>query len=258
MAADDVVFFSESYSYKPDAVASTAGTSVGANTPDKAVDYDKATFWETTDAAPSIKIDLGAAYEIDSLWFKSDNVSKYRLYYSADDIAYFAAFAEQDGNANGINSVFSFTAQTKRYWRLDITQETVVGTNTLIYDIMLMEHRLTLQNSDQSLPAKIDIRPNDRIGGSYQLADGAAASFSGQTIFADITMDFEYTPKANRDNLYNLFSSPAIRPLLTIYPDDEYPEGIYRVIWKSTLFDFVYSISYKGSGFSGQIAFLEY
>ena len=258
MAADDVVFLSESYSYKPDAVASTAGTSVGANTPDLAIDYDKATYWETTDAAPSIKIDLGAAYEMDSLWFKSSNVAKYRLFYSADDIAYFAAFAEQDGNASGYNYQFSFSAQTKRYWRLDITQEVVVGTNTLIHEVMLMEHRLTLQNSDQSLPAKIDVRPNDRIGGNYQLADGAATSFSGQTIFADITMDFEYTPKANHDNLYALFSSPAIRPPLTIYPDDEYPEGIYRVIWKSTLFDFVYSIAYKRSGFSGAITFLEY
>lgn len=258
MEIDDVVFFSESYTYKPDAVASTDGTSVGANTPEKAIDYIQTTFWETTDAAPSIKIDLGIAYEVDSLWFKSDNVSKYQLYYSADDIAYFGAFAEQDGNANGVDFVFSFTAQTKRYWRLDITEETVVGTNTLIYEIMLMEHRLTLNHTSESLPSRLDVVQNDRIGGSYQLSDGAVTSFAGQIIFVDIAMDFEYTPKANRDNLYDLFLNPYIRPPLTIYPDDEYPEGIYRVIWKSTPFDFVYSIGYKGSGFSGQIAFLEY
>ena len=259
MPIDDVVFLSESYTYKPDAVASTPGTSFGTNTPGKAVDYDKdSTYWETTDAAPSIKIDLGVAYEVDSLWFKSYNVSKYRLYYSSDDIAYFAAFAEQDGNANGVDFLFSFTAQTKRYWRLDITQETAPGENTLIYEIMLMEHRLTLNHTDESLPSRADVVQNDRIGGNYQLSDGSATSYAGQRIFVDIVMEFDYTPKANRDNLYDLFLNPYIRPPLTIYPNDEYPEGIFAVIWKSTIFNLVYTIGYKGSGFSGRLEFLEH
>ncbi|MHC4395659.1 MAG: discoidin domain-containing protein [Planctomycetota bacterium] len=256
--ADEVYFFSESYTYKPDVVLSTTSITVGSNVKENTIDYDKESYWETTDPFLYLEIDLGAVFTIDSLWFKSYNVAEYRLYYSDDGIVYTPAFSALSGNANGINLFVSFAARTKRYWRFNVTQETTPAENTLIYEIMLLEHRLTLQTSDQSLPAKINVRPNDRRGGSYQLTDGAATSFAGQTIFVDIALDFEYTPKANRDNLYNLFSNPYIRPPLTIYPDDEYPEGIYRVIWKSTLFDFIYSSSYKGSGFSGQIAVEEY
>lgn len=261
MEIDDVVFLSESYTYKPDAEASTDGTSVDDNTPDLATDYDKdTTFWETTDVAPSIKIDLGAAYEIDSLWFKSENVSKYQLYYSEDDISYFAAFDEQDGNADGVDFLFSFTAQTEQYWRLDITEEIVVGTNTLIYEIMLMEHRLTLNHIDESLPSMVSVHPtDDRIGGGYILADGSATTYSATKEYVDIKLDFEYTPKANRDAIYELFSLPTLRPPLTIYPiPDEYPEWIYRVVWGNTKFPFSHTIPYRGSGWSGQVEFKSY
>ena len=230
---------------------------VGSHTPDYAIDNDQMTYWETTDASPQLKVDLGVAQAVDSIWFKSANVAKYRLYYSTDDILYTAAHAEQDGNANGYNFDFEFTPQTARYWRLDITQELVGGNNTLIYEVLLMEHRLTLDDDD-SWPSRVEVIPTDRIGGSYVLADGSITSFAGDRARVDIEMFFEYTPFANRNNLYDLYSTPTLRPTLTIFPDDNYPQGIYQVIWQNIDFPLVYQISYKGAGFGGSLKFQEW
>lgn len=257
--ADEIYFFTHNYAYDADAVASTPGSSVGGHTPDQAIDNHQATYWETIDAAPQLKIDMGAAQTIDSLWFKSANVAKYRLYYSTDGITYTAAHAEQDGNANGYNWHFSFTpgGTLARYWRLDITQELVGGNNTLIYEILLMQHRLTLDDDD-SWPSRVEVIPTDRAGGSYALADGSVTSFVGDRARVDIEMTFEYTPLAERDNLYTLYSTPTLRPTLTIFPDDNYQQGIYQVIWQSIDFPLVYQMGYKGSGFGGMLKFQEW
>ena len=255
--ADEIYFFTRSYTYDTDAVASTSGTSVGVNLPALAIDKDQSTYWETTDAAPALKIDLSEAQTIDSLWFKSSNVSKYRLYYSTDDIVYNAAFAEQN-SLNGVDYQIELTPRTARYWRLDVTEEDVVGTNTIIYEVLLMEHRLTLDGYD-SHPSKLNIMQRDRIGGAYNLADGSATSYSGEKAYTELEFTFSFTPQANRDNLYDLYSTPTLRPSMTIYPEpDAYSSGIYQVVWADTDFNLVYAIGYTGSGFNGNLRFSEY
>lgn len=255
--ADEIYLLTRNYAYDDVSVASTPGTSVGANTPDLAIDRDHDTYWETVDALPQLVIDLGSAITIDSLWFKhSANVVQYRVYHSPDDIVYTAVDVAQAAEADGYTPYFEFTPATRRYWRIDVTSKT--AGNTLIYEALLMEHRLTL-TGDTSLPAQVHRKPTDRIGGSYPLANGTVTSYAGSKVYQEVSMQFSNTPQANRDNLYGLFSTPTIRPALTIYPEHaEYPGEILQVVWKSIEFGLVYVASYKGEGFSGTLEFSEY
>ena len=197
---------------------------------------------------------------IDAIWFKGYNISTYQVYawiaaawHLVDTVVVTAPLTSYNLH------IFDHTHQSSS-WKLAITLTASPGV-PLVYEGMLMKYHLTLSDTDDSLPSGVEIMPVDRAGGSYQLADGSQTSFRGVRIYHDITYEFEFTPKANRDNLYNIYYSITygIRPNIVIYPDpDEYPEGIYRVVWKSTIFDFAYTINYKGSGFSGKIELVEY
>ncbi len=262
MAADELYFFSESYTHKPDAVAtSSGGSDVTGHPPSHAIDYDMNTYWENDAALPVLKIDLGAAYTIDSVWLKHDNISTYTLYYSTDDTSYYAVSGGTAGSGGAARWLFAFTQQTARYWRLNVTAK-VGGGNAKVYDVLLMERRLAVTDM-QNMPADIRVVPNDRAGGGYQMADGSFTTYSGERAYVDMEIEYQYTPKSNRDSLYALFSTCAngnydIRSPLVIFPDQEYPEEIYRVLWGDARFPLTYQIGYKGSGFGGVLKFQEY
>lgn len=260
--ANEIYFFTESYTYKVSAVAtSSGGNDIAGHLPNDGIDYDVDSYWENDAALPILKIDLGAAYTVDSLWFKHANIDTYTLYYSTDDIVYNAIADGTTGSGESAKWLFTFTAQTAQYWRFNVTAK-VGGGNTKVYEILLMEQRLAIDD-ELNVPAMVNIIPEDKAGGGYQMADGSYSTYAGERSFVGISMKFQYTPKANRDNLHNLFSydaagNPVLRSLLVIFPDDEYPEKIYRVLWKSTKFPLVYQIGYKGSGFGGTLDFQEY
>jgi len=255
--ADETYIFLDAYSYLSDAAASTPGTSVSTNTPDKANDYLWNTYWETSDGAPQLKIDLVAAYEVDSLWFQhSTNVNEYRLYHSDDDAVYTAVDVAQVADVAGY-TYYDFTGATHRYWRLDITNKD--AGNVTITECMLMLHQLTLSATDDSQPSRIDMNVEDRGGASYFLADGTAISYTGSTERgkATLTLSFVQTPEANRNSLKDSYEGPPIRLPLVIYPDTEFPSEIFRVIWQTPMFPLRYTQSFKGAGFSGELKFSE-
>lgn len=260
--ADEVYFFSESYTYKSAAVAtSSGGSDVSGREPEYAIDYDMDTQWENDAALPVLKIDLGAAYAIDSLWFKHGNIDTFTLYYSTDDISYFAVSGGTAGSGGVAEWLFAFTEQTARYWRLNVTAK-IGGGNASVYDVLLMKQRLAITSID-NLPADIIITPIDRAGGGYEMANGTMATYSGSRDYADIDMVFAYTPVANRDNLYGLYSVDAggfrnIREPLVIFPESDYPEKIYRVLWGDINFPLKRQISYKDAGYGGTLQFQEY
>ena len=251
-------FFSESYTYKHNASASvTGGTPVAGHPASDAIDYDKASYCETDGDTPSLIIDLGASRTIDSLWLKHSNISTFALYHSANGSDW-TVCSGGDGivdKGSGIFWYFAFTEQTKRYWKIAVTAKVGAG-NVLFYEAMLMESKLLLED-EVDLPSKVKVDKLDTIGGSYIMADGGPVSYSGQKAYASITVMFEYTPQANKDAAEALFESP-LRQALSILPDDEYPERIFRVIWNDTEFNLNSSIGYTGSGFSGDLEFQEY
>ena len=245
-------FFTESYPYKSGVIlTSLSGTDV---TPiSRAADYDKANYWETDAATPELKIDLGTPQAIDSLWIKSGNVTTFELYHSSDGSSWTLVSGSPVDKSNGIFWFFNFTEQTKRYWKIKVTAKTG---NAKIYEFMLMQLRLELDGDNA--PANASPIFQDTDGGGYQMADGSYTTFSGENDFAKIDMPFEYTPKANRDNLYLLYSTPTKRPPLVILPDEESPESIFKMLWLSTEFPLIHGSSYKGAGFSGTLSFQEY
>jgi len=254
-----IYFFTQSYTYKFDAVASVlVGTPQSGHPAADAVDYDKSTYCEIAHANPEMKFDLGAAYEIDSIWFKSDNIATYTVYHSDNGTSWTQADDTTTGNADGINYSFAFTAATKRYWRILVNSKTAGGSNVKFYEVMLMKQRLVL-NTLPAMPARVEMPSHDRIGGAYQLGDGQMTSFAGDRIFDDIEMTFDRLDITARGNLYTLFSTPVIRPLLTIWADwENYPEKMLRVIWGDKSFPLVYQDGWRGAGFAGRLLFEEY
>lgn len=256
--ADEVYLFTENYAYDASAAASTSGTSVGTNTPDKAIDALHNTYWETTDpVVADLKIDLGTARTIDSLWFKhSTNILTYRLYHSPDDIVYTPVDVAQNADVDGYTLYLSFTPAARRYWRLDIVTKN--AGNILIYEVLLMAHQLTLDDVN-TLPSDMKHNIIDRGGVIYQLVDGTSVTMIGETEKgkAEVSLIFDHTPLANRDDLYDLFVGPPRRPNMTLYPDrDNRKQDIYQVVWPRE-FPLTYTLPYKGSGFSGTLTFTE-
>lgn len=252
-----IYFFTSPYNYESNVTMSSAGgTDDIAHPPEKAIDSDKLTYWENDGANPDLIINLGSSRDIDSLWFKHYNIDTFNLYYS-DDGAIWDLQATTNRVAKGTDIFwqFDFTLRTKQYWKISVTAK-LGGGNVKIYELMLMKQRLTL--GDDEAPAMVTMAPQDMIGGSYEMADGSTKSYSGNFVHTNIKMEFKYAIDAVRDNLCNLYSTPLVRPPITILPDDDYAENIYRCIWKSTDFPFRYTIPYKGSGWTGNLEWQEY
>jgi len=258
--ADELYFFSESYTYRPD---TTVATTNPPGVKENLLDYDMTTYWTGNDPGGGpceIVFTFFNTQIIDAIWFKGYNIGTYEVY------AWIAAAWHLVDtivvNETGISynlHIFDHTHQSSS-WKLAITLTASPGV-PLVYEVMLMKHFVTLSDIDDSLPSNVTVTPIDRIGGSYQMADGAQTSYRGIKIYHDITYEYEFTPKANRDALYDVYYSITygIRPNIIIYPDpDEYPEGIYRVVFESIDFPFRYQIPYKGSGFGGRLNFKEY
>lgn len=261
--ADEIRFFTESYTYKSAAVADSGGigNDIAGHPCADAFDYDKDSYWENDAAAPQFDIDLGAAYEIDSMFLWHFNIDTYTLYYSTDDIVYNAIVDGTDADYPGLLYKMSFTSQTARYWRVIVSAKAGPG-NIKFYEFMLMNHELVLGAGGAAveLPRMMDVIVSDKSGGSYSMADGSLSSYSGEKLFVNVDMHFTFLPKTQRDSLYALFTvSDVIRPPLVIYPDEtEYPDNVYRVLWVDEDFPLKYQVSLKMSGFRGTLKFQEY
>ena len=262
--ADQIRFFTESYTYKPDATADNNG--VGNDTvghpPEDALDYDKVSYWENDAAAPQFDIDLGAAYTIDSFFIWHFNIDLYTLYYSTDDITYNGVADGTDEDYPGLKYKMQFTPREARYWRIIVTAKAGAG-DIKFYEVMLAHHLLVLGagGADVELPAMMDVILDDKAGGGYDLANGAFTTYSGERVFVNIDIHFTYLPKTQRDDLLVLYrdADAGYRAPMLIYPDEtEYPDDVYRVLWADTKFPMKYQTSYKLSGWKGTLSFQEY
>lgn len=250
-----VYYFSESYTYKSGVSASSSG-GADVHSPSEAIDYDWSSYFENDGATPSLIIDLGTARLIDSLFLKEANITTFKLYHSSNGSSWTEV---TDGTKTekevGIWWWLSFSEISRRYWKIEVTAKD--GGNVKIYEVMLMELRLTLSD-DVDLPSMVVITPKDTIGGSYTLVDGSVTSYAGSRSYNEISIEFTYLPSDTYDSLYELFTTPYLRYPLVVIPDDDKPSYIYRCIWADDAFNFKYSQSMKLSGFDGSIKLMEY
>jgi hypothetical protein len=255
--AGERYLFTRNYVQDDGVVASTPGSSVGTNTPDLAIDYDRSTGWETVDALPQLKIDLGAAYLIDSVWFRGANVANWRLYYSTDDISYSAAHANQTGNSDGYNRDVGFTAQSARYWRLDVTTEVSAGVNSIIYEIMLMELEITYL--DGQAIGNFTPSFNDRGGGTYDLANGGMKTFSGMTgIKQAYNVELTFVPQSVADDHRDLIdNSGNARPIVSAMLEPDNFNRTFEMIFEPIAFEYPFETQYEGAGVRIQYNLME-
>jgi len=251
-------FFNRNFVLDDGVVASTDGSSVGTNLPALAIDNDKITAWEVTSPVTpnGLKIDLGTAQAIDSVWFYGENVATYRLYYSTDDITYNAAFAaETDEGNSGFNLKAGFTEQTVRYWRLDAT-ETTGGNNTKIFEIALMNLQITYDEGEAI--SSVNQLITDRGGGSYTLANGEGASYSGMNNDAKerLEMVFSFLTDAERSALFAWWDNATgdARPEVFINPIGDSARA-YSAMFENENFEFDYEVDFTGAGWSGSLVF---
>jgi len=260
MAADDLYIFTENYLYR-------SGTAAAASNPgdeENTFDYDLTTFWESVDPSPAppgcyINYDLTQNFDIDYMWLKASNLGSYTVWeWTGAAWQQIGAARTPDANGISLENIIPALGDPNKL-RLEFTSASpgVI----YIYEVFFFKLLHTFQTSDHSLPSNTIVTPVDRIGGSYQLSDGAQTTYRGSKIYHDITFELEFTPKTSRDSLYDLYYSTTygIRPNLVVYPDpEEYPEGIYRVVFENIDFPFSYTIPYKGSGFGGSLQFKEH
>ena len=256
--ADEVFIFTRPYTYDSGVVATAVGGTTDPDHPEShAIDHNDNTYWENDAVAPQFDIDLGAAHTIDSFYIRHFNIDLYTLYWSTDDITYTSVSFGTAGSGGTSKWLLEFITKTARYWRIIVTAK-VGGGDTKFFEVMLMEHRLSLDDDD-SYPAMVDVQDSDRSGGSYELANGAYTTYAGEELFADIEIAFDKITQATRDSLYSLFTTPDFRPPLIIFPAHaEYPDEIFRVLWEDVTFPLTYDKSLKLTGFSGVFRFKEY
>jgi len=253
---DKSYFLTENYLYKPGIALATSNP---GDDGEDTYDYNLTTYWESVNPPNSpcyINFLLDDSYDINTVWLKADNLDEYRVY-EWSGVAW-TLIGSYNPDANGIGFE-TFTGVINDFWRLEFFAS---GAGTIkIYEVFWMKHLHTLQASDDNLASNIIVTPIDSIGGVYLMADGSYTSYRGIKIYHNITYEYEFTPKANRDSLYNIYYSSdyGIRPNIVVYPNpDEYPEGIYRVVFENIDFPFSHTIPFKGSGWSGSLNFKEH
>ena len=242
-------FFSDNYIYEYG--TDVYGEQTVSGCPERFIkDGDKNTYWESEKTNPSLTINLAKEHTIDSLWIKTANVSSFSLYY------YLSGWQLVSGSpinkGNGVWFFFKFPEIIAKDWQIRF----VSTGNTRVYELFLMKSRL-IQESDDNLPSKVDVTINDIASVEHILADGQTIVYSGRRAYAEISIEYQFTPRENRDALYLLYSLPYLRSVICVLPDSDYPEGIYRCVWIDKSFPLIYSISYKGAGFSGVIRLRE-
>lgn len=248
-------FFTESYTYREDVVASSVG-GTDVYPPANAIDYDQLTYWENDAATPEFVVDLGVARTIDSLFLKHSNILLFTLYHSPDNMAWTSvADGVKTEPEAGTFWFLSFTAQTKRYWKLVVTTKVGVG-NVKIYESMLFVMKVHLGDNDGV--GMINAVPDDPIGGSYLMSNGTTQSFAGGKEYQTIDFSFNYCTLAIKNSLYALYNTPTLRNPVVIIPDEDEPSKIYRCVWNTTKFNFTYQTSMKLAGYSGSLSFTEY
>jgi len=252
-----MMYFTDNYAHGDDVeVTSSGGDTITGHSEMDARDGNKATYWESDGATPSLIIDLGQAQVIDSLWLKQEHITAFSLYCSSDGSTWGSAITGTPvDKGNGIFWFFGFASNNKRYWKIVVT--TKGDGNVKIYEVFLMTLRLS-QLTDELMPSMVSCIPDDTMGGSYKMGDGSTTSYSGEKPFVAVEIAYQNTTLANRDNLYLLYSTPTLRPPLCVLPDLLYPENIFRVVWADTKFPFDYSNAYQGSGWNGKMSFMEW
>ena len=257
MAFFDIL--TRNYCFDITSVASTNGTSEGVNTPDKAIDRSRVTFWETTDATPDLDVDFGVARSIDSVWVYAENIATYEVYHSDDDVAYTLADGPNTASGN-YNAALQFTKSSHRYWRLRVASETVPANNTKIYQLILGEHKLGLDYDD--VFGEILERFEDVEGGTLQTVIGKTISWAGlkgiDSIKETLELEITFTDKTIRDNIFTLWKGPPVREPLVFLPFFSiYPERVYEAAWQNPIFPLTNTGFFGSNEYSGRIPIIE-
>ena len=242
-------FFTNNYLYEYGVMISGENSIVGF--PERNInDGDKNTYWSSSASSPAITINMSENRNVDFIWLKASNITSFTVYY------YTTSWTQLNGAVqNKGNNIYWFRANnavSAKDWKIVFTTTDYIK----LYEMFIMQLRLE-QTQEIFLPSKVDVTYEDTIGVEHTLSNGQTVVYSGRRPYANISIEYQYTPKENRDSLYNIYSLPYLRSQFCIIPDEDYPENIYRCVWIDKTFPLIYSISYKGAGFSGTIRLKE-
>ena len=236
----------------------------------KAADLDVTTY-SGTSATPSslggihidVIFDFKTQVTLDSFWFLSDNVSKFRLLYSDNPTiggtgvpatSTFTLFDTFDGNTDGRNFRYALdpAPPASRYWSIDITEQVDDNESVLFYEILMMTHLLTIDDINDQ-PSSYQRSIDDEGGATYRLANEHLISYQGiggpkETL----TLGWEYMDaeriRTNMEledsgmgdqveellsiNLDRIWRGPPKKPIMTVYPRPvDYPDIFYQMWW---------------------------
>ena len=222
-----MIFFSSPETYN-------SNTSITANTlsnPSRINDLDATSFASDSDSDIEITFDLGSSKNIDSFWFKSDNVSEYEISYG-NNASSLTLLDTYNGNDDGINYLFDFTSQSARYWSLVVSRKTVSTNVVKFFEIMFMRQIFEIDDVDD-FPSDIDFSTKIYGGNSYRLANGELVSYQGITKpIPMINVEWQSVDLSLRNTLNLLWRTP-VQPTLLLLPETDRPDNIFLVRWKN-------------------------
>ena len=243
-----MIFFSSPETHNID-------TSITANTlsnPSRINDLDFTSFASDSDTDIEVTFDLGSSKNIDSFWFKSDNVSEYEISYG-NNTSSLTLLDTYNGNDDGINYLFDFTSQSARYWSLVVSSK-IVSTNAVkFFEIMFMRQTFEIDDVND-FPNDIGFGTKIHGGNSYRLANGELVSYQGITKpIPMINVEWQLVDLSLRNSL-NFLWRTAVQPTLLLLPETDKPENIFLVRWKNNFVN-DYSGETIGMGFNVKAEF---
>ena len=243
-----MIFFSipETYNTSTSVTADTLSNQSRLN------DLDINSFASDSDTNIEVTFDLGSSKNIDSFWFKSDNVSEYEISYG-NNISSLTTLDIYDGNDDGINYLFDFTSQSARYWSLVVSSKIVATNAVKFFEIMFMRQTFEIDDVND-FPSDIDFGTKIHGGNSYTLSNGELVSYQGITKpVPTINVDWKFIGLSLRNSLESIWKNP-IQPTLLLLPETDRPGNMFLVRWTNNFVN-SYSGENLGMGFDVRAEF---
>lgn len=255
----NIYLFTASETYKDDVEAEIGESGGTLSDAPNVLDKDLSTFAQYDGADALLRITLPVAANIDSVWFKSDNIAEWSLYSRSTPSASRSRRLDGiDGNSHGTNWNVGFGERGHRVWEIEVDSRESNSQPVTFFDVILAKNLVEI-DEDRDRPASYRPIRSDPGANSFRTYNQNLVTYEGQSAAGkyEAVLEWNLVRKAFADTLESIWVGPPKKPILTVFVDpSDYPDQIWQMYWANE-FDFYFPGPSTQMGKNGTIQFRE-